>query len=65
MQQPLDVQGRNVLAAERFVRLRDDAKRPVRRHRPARRRLGVALIALGTRLAPVEARRMTARARRV
>jgi hypothetical protein len=65
MQQPMDVQGRQVLAAERFALLRDDARAPGGDSRRARRRLGVILIAAGARLAPAEARRLTARARRV
>jgi hypothetical protein len=65
MQQPLDVQGRTVLAAERLTRLRDDFQTPAREGRRARRRLGAMLIAAGARLAPAEARRTTTRARRV
>ena len=65
MLHPVDVQGRQVLAAERFALLRGDAQAPAREGRRGRRRLGALLIAAGARLAPAEARRITTRARRV
>ena len=65
MQQPFDVQGRQVLAAERFAALRDDALAPTGGRRHARRRLGVLLIAAGARLAPAEALQGSTQARHV
>jgi len=49
---PIDVQGRNLLAAERFELLGADAQVSLQRARPLRRRLGKIVIAAGLRLAP-------------
>jgi hypothetical protein len=49
---PIDVQGRKLLAAERFQLLGADAKPSLHPARHLRRRLGGLVIAAGLRLAP-------------
>jgi len=49
---PTDVQGRKLLAAERFELLGADAQPSLRPARHLRRRLGRLVIAAGLRLAP-------------
>jgi hypothetical protein len=55
---PNDIEGRRLIAAERFQRLRGDA-RPARTVGATRRRLGALLVTAGARLAPDEVPRTT------
>jgi hypothetical protein len=52
MMQPMDIQGRSRLAAERFELLRDDAGSSSAPIRHLRLRLGSLLVGAGLRLAP-------------
>jgi hypothetical protein len=61
---PIDVQGRNLLAAERFDLLGADAQPSLHPARHLRRRLGKIVVAAGLRLAPEQTCSARAPARR-
>jgi hypothetical protein len=55
-----DTEARRLIAAERFQRLRDDARGDCRPAGAARRRLGALLVSAGARIAPDEMPRFEA-----